>query len=256
MNKLKNNRVGEIRRMNCGEECEIIKYINASDIYVKFKETNKEFRGNYEAFCGGKIKDTFLPTVCGVGYIGYETVKEDDKYLQSYKSWRQILIRGYDKTFKEKNKSYSDCLVWDEWSYYGDFKKWFNENYYEVEGEQMHIDKDILYKGNKIYSPKTCCYVPQRINTLFTKSNVLRGKYPIGVSYRKDINKFISRCSVFNNGKKQNVHLGRFKTPIEAFSAYKEFKENYIKQVADEYKDKIPIKLYEAMYNYIVEITD
>lgn len=36
----------------------------------------------------------------------------------------------------------------------------------------------------------------------------------------------------------------------------KEFKENYIKEVANEYKDKIPQKLYEAMYRYKVEIDD
>ena len=44
--------------------------------------------------------------------------------------------------------------------------------------------------------------------------------------------------------------------PEEAFRAYKQFKEDYIKQVADEYKDKIPQKLYDAMYNYKVDITD
>ena len=47
-----------------------------------------------------------------------------------------------------------------------------------------------------------------------------------------------------------------FNTPQEAFQAYKKFKENYIKQVADEYKEYIPQKLYEAMYNYEVEIGD
>ena len=33
-------------------------------------------------------------------------------------------------------------------------------------------------------------------------------------------------------------------------------KENEIKLTADQYKDKIPKKLYNAMYNYKVEITD
>lgn len=36
----------------------------------------------------------------------------------------------------------------------------------------------------------------------------------------------------------------------------KTVKRAYIKQVADEYKDKIPKKLYDALYAYIVEITD
>ena len=33
-------------------------------------------------------------------------------------------------------------------------------------------------------------------------------------------------------------------------------KEQYIKQVADEYKGRIPDRLYEAMYKWEVEIDD
>ena len=40
---------------------------------------------------------------------------------------------------------------------------------------------------------------------------------------------------------------------IEYFNNYK---ENLIKKKANEYKNKIPKKLYDAMYNYKVEITD
>lgn len=46
------------------------------------------------------------------------------------------------------------------------------------------------------------------------------------------------------------------KTPEEAFQVYKVAKETYIKEVADEWKDKINPKVYQAMYNYQVEITD
>ena len=45
----------------------------------------------------------------------------------------------------------------------------------------------------------------------------------------------------------------------EAFKLYKNSKENNIKQVADQYKQKypnFPQKLYDAMYSYEVEITD
>lgn len=58
--------------------------------------------------------------------------------------------------------------------------------------------------------------------------------------------------------EKNKKYLGRF--PLdqveEAFLTYKRFKENYIKQVADEYKNLIPDKVYQALYNYKVEITD
>jgi len=68
---------------------------------------------------------------------------------------------------------------------------------------------------------------------------------------------FESCCSKIVNYKKKTIYIGRFSNPKEAFyDGYKPFKENYIKQVADEYKDKIPEKLYDALYRYEVEITD
>ena len=60
--------------------------------------------------------------------------------------------------------------------------EWIENNYYEVSGEKMCLDKDILCKGNKIYSRETCIFVPSRINTLFIKCNKSRGKDPIGAT--------------------------------------------------------------------------
>ena len=51
-------------------------------------------------------------------------------------------------------------------------------------------------------------------------------------------------------------YLGCYETIEKAFQAYKQFKEQYIKEIADEYKDKIPKELYEAMYNWVVEWND
>ena len=84
-----------------------------------------------------------------------------------------------------------------------------------------------------------------------------RGKYPIGVSWHKASNKFIARCNILDKqNNRKIIHVGLYNTVEEAFLAYKNFKENYIKQVADEYKNLIPKRLYEAMYSYEVEIND
>ena len=50
--------------------------------------------------------------------------------------------------------------------------------------------------------------------------------------------------------------LGRFDSVEEAFNAYKEAKEKYIKEVAEKWKDKIDPRAYEALYNYTVDIDD
>ena len=51
-------------------------------------------------------------------------------------------------------------------------------------------------------------------------------------------------------------HVGTYASISEAFQAYKQYKEKEIKRIADEYKNKIPQKLYDALYAYEVEITD
>lgn len=131
-------------------------------------------------------------------------------------------------------------------------------NYYNFDKERLELDKDILHKGNKIYNPIDCIFAPKTINTLFIQHKNKRNNLPIGVCLTKQSTKFQSKCMVRDYNKKRNkkVYLGLYNTPEEAFNAYKQFKEKYIKQVADEYKDKIPKKLYDAMYRYEVEITD
>lgn len=164
-----------------------------------------------------------------------------------------MIRRCYSKKDQLRNPTYSICTVCKEWQCYENFKKWFDENYYEIPNEKMCLDKDVLMKNNKKYSPQNCAFVPAEINGLFTKRQNDRGDYPIGVTYHKDKDTYEARCSI-GNGKRK--HLGYFNNPKEAFYKYKEFKEIYIKQVADKYKSWLPQKVYNAMYLYEVEITD
>jgi hypothetical protein len=202
-------------------------------------------------------KNSYERTVHGVGYIGEGEYIVSTKrvYTPHYIYWTTMLKRCYSENFHKSYKSYKDCTVAEEWHNFQNFAAWYDDNFYEVEGEIMCLDKDILVKGNKVYSPDTCIFVPLTINNLFVKSNASRGNYPIGVSLRKDTikNPFRVICSV---GKRKQKCVGHFSTPEEGFQAYKIFKEGVIGQFAYKYKDKIPLKLYESMIKYEVEITD
>ena len=57
-------------------------------------------------------------------------------------------------------------------------------------------------------------------------------------------------------GKGKLKHLGYFKTETEAFNAYKQAKEVFVKEQANEWKGKIDDRAYNALMNYQVEITD
>ena len=250
------NRIGEVSYNNYGSKMEIIEYIDANHIVVKFSNEYK-VKASYKRFQDGEISNPYDKTVYGIGYLGegdFVTGK-GNLHTKMYETWRDMIRRSYDINTKAKYSTYKNVTCCKEWHNFQNFGKWFNENYYEIEGQKMDLDKDILHKGNKIYSPETCIFVPHNINSLFIKSNKTRGTLPIGVT--KNGNKYMARCNCvdeFGNNIRKTV--GRASTSEKAFELYKDFKESYIKQVADEYKDKIPMELYEAMYNWVVEIDD
>ena len=72
----------------------------------------------------------------------------------------------------------------------------------------------------------------------------------LGVDFHK--NKYRARCETLDGNK----FIGNYNSEKEAFIAYKKFKENYIKTVADQYKNNIPNNVYKAMMSYIVEEND
>lgn len=247
------NRLGEIRENIYGTKMKIIEYNDANDILVEFQDEIKHIQHtSYSAFKKGKVSNPFDKTYLEIGYLGVGNYNSYDNQ-EIYSHWSNMLQRCYNN----KQLSYFDCEVCDEWLCFQNFAKWYEENYYEVEGEIMCLDKDIFLKNNKIYSPTTCFFVPKRINNLFTKRQNDRGDTAVGVNYHKATGKYQARCNTIDNkGKIKRVYLGVYKTEEEAFEVYKNFKENYIKQVADEYYNYIPRELWKALWEYQVEITD
>ena len=251
------DRTGEINYNKNGTEMKIIEYISYNKIIVEFQDKYKaKVTSQYGEFKKGKTRNPYDKNVFSVGYMG-EGKYTEKTHFKIYNTWKAMLGRCYDPYSLNKEPSYINCYVEEYLHNFQNFAKWYEENYYEIEGDTMCLDKDILEKNNKIYDREHMIFVPKRINTLFVKNDVNRGKYPIGVYYNKKENKFRSQLSFLNKeGVKKRKDLGRFNTSTEAFNKYKIEKENYIKQVADEYKDFIPIELYNAMYNYEVEIND
>lgn len=169
---------------------------------------------------------------------------------KAHQTWLQMLERCGSEIYKRKFPTYTNVSVCCEWRCFSNFEKWYQEqSIWRHKG--WHLDKDILVKGNKIYSPDTCCFVPPQINTLFTQRSRCRGKYPIGVHLGNN-GKYCASLRL--NGERK--YLGYFDSPEEAFYAYKVAKEAWIKEVADKWKDQLDPRVYEAMYNYKVEITD
>lgn len=187
--------------------------------------------------------------------IDYSTCS-NGKTLKEYSLWSSMLTRCTEKLWVSR-PTYVGTTCSENFKSYSFFYEWCQEQVgfgnTDENGKSWCLDKDLLIKGNKIYSEEVCVFVPHRINNLLTKRNASRGKFPIGVYMETTRNRFHALCSV---GKSKRKHLGYFNTPQEAFQAYKTFKEALIKQVANEYKEQLDSRVYEALMNYEVNEND
>ena len=201
---------------------------------------------------GGKFKSGET-LVAGVGFNDgtYPSVGTKEHSL-----WRSMLARCYKESNLLKKPAYRGCTVSDNFKNYTYFYEWCNKqvgfNCLDENGRVFALDKDLLIKGNKVYSESTCIFVPMEINNLIVKSDSVRGNYPIGVVYDKERDKFQTKLWIDNKPK----FLGRFETVDEAFEKYKECKEAHIKAVAEKWKHLIDFRAYDALMNYKVEVTD
>ena len=266
----KTDRTGEIGVSNEGCVIKIVKYNDARDVIVEFQDEHKyRVHANYQAFKKGKCKNPFYPSVYGYGYLGTDkngnvpkmSEFKDGKWCVTweYRKWQGMLRRCFDNKLKERNPTYKDVTCCNRWLCFANFLEDFEilkQEYNWSKDEKLTLDKDILHKGNKIYSLENCVLVPQWINKLFTKRDAKRGNCPIGVSYHKGAKKYEAQCNI--NGK--TISLGYYNTIEQAFNAYKQAKEQEIKRIAEDCISKGFItkdsRLYKAMISYQVKIDD
>ena len=195
--------------------------------------------------------------VHGVGVNDAEQlISEGGKVCKAYTLWSGMLLRCTN-VWWIRHPTYSGVACSENFKSYTYFCNWCDKqiggNEKDKDGTSWQLDKDLLVRGNKLYSEDTCCFIPKRINLLLIKRDKLRGNCLIGACYNNINKTFISQC---NNGTGKQVYLGSFKTAQEAFLAYKTFKEALIKQVANEYKEMLDSRVYEALMNYEVNEND
>lgn len=163
--------------------------------------------------------------------------------------YNNMYQRCYNEKVHKLKPYYKDCTMCDEWKNDKEsFYQWVNDgNFYEIDGEPtVHLDKDILVKGNLIYSPDTCIFAPASINELFGGSankqttDLPKGVKKVGERFKPEI----------------KGYLENYSTIEEAWEVYRLHRQAKIISTADKYLGKIPYKLYEAMLNWKLEITD
>ena len=79
-----------------------------------------------------------------------------------YRAWKNMLKRCHSDKYQKDRPTYIGCSVCKEWLTFSNFRRWMLTQ--DWQGKQ--IDKDIKFKGNKIYSPETCMFVTNKENTI------------------------------------------------------------------------------------------
>lgn len=187
-----------------------------------------------------------MKSVRGVGYnLGGKYDSHNGKHpTDAYGVWSNMLARCYCQKTQQNQPTYVGVTVCDDWHNFQNFADWYYSQKFKGKGYQL--DKDLLLPNNKVYSPQVCCFVPKELNMLLLNNPSRRGEYPQGVCYNKQKKRYQANISM--NGVA--THLGRFDCPQEAYMVYKTAKERHVKDMANEYRDRITIDTYEALMRW------
>lgn len=250
-------KIGDSFETNNFGTCSVVAYKSALEVYVQFGES-PPVRTRVSDLRSGEVKNPFKRVKYEIGFIGVgEYSTKTHRYL--YDLWSAMFQRCYDKKFLEINPTYSEVFVSDRWHNFQNFAK----DVLEMKGSEFlrstgtgssyQLDKDLLVKGNKMYSKDTCCLLPKDINNALVKKDSCRGDLPIGVcrinSYKNPYRAAISTSGVVE-------YLGCYPTPELAFQAYKERKELLFRELAGKYKNSLDERAYTALMSYEISIDD
>lgn len=147
---------------------------------IKFLNTGYECVVDGSHFSSGEIRDPMARLAQGIGYLGVgeHTITKKGKVTKEGHLWHNMLIRCYSEEYQNRTPTYKGCSVCERWQCFQDFcedlpklpgyEDWINNDNYA-------LDKDSIVKGNKIYSPETCCFIYEGDNT--TLSNISKNLY-------------------------------------------------------------------------------
>lgn len=251
---------GQIYQTNQGYQIQIIDYMDAYNVIVRFLHDGFIKRARMSNIKTGLVDYPYKPNKYGAVFgVGPYSASNSRKI---HSIWFGMLSRCYDEKYKiRRYRMYDNSTVCKEWFNFQNFAFWYYNYLSHLNPDpslNYQIDKDILQQGiiNKVYSSSTCCIVPRPINSAFECMNEIRSEeyqnLPKGVDLHiqsKGKMRYIARCS-FGAGR-NGVYLGIYDTPEEAFLAHKIAKERYIHELADKYFsiNAITKQVYDALYS-------
>lgn len=152
---------GSVHKTNGFGDLEIVEYKSSKLVHILFVATGSETVATATNIRPGVVKDKNVPSICGIGFIGYGRMTSTHR---SYNTWKGMIGRCYDESVLEKYPTYRGCEVCEEWHNFQNFAEWYDSNYPD-DGKAYHLDKDKKQKGNKLHSPSTCVFLSPQENS-------------------------------------------------------------------------------------------
>lgn len=194
------------------------------------------------------------------GKVTWQELNLEQEYIEyenkastyAYKVYDGIKKRcGNTKDDGKTGKCYDKSTMWQKWlDNPKEFVKWYLFHYYECEGEEMDVDKDLFGDGSGMYHEDFCCILPKGLNTLLANSKkhyeegqTPENSLPLGVRYNSKTNKYYGEITF--TGAERSITLSEWDTPEEAFAEYKIMKQADILSVVAKYKENIPDYIYD-----------
>lgn len=232
---------GTTHKTNQGYEIRVIKDISPTRKVVKFLDEHGYMTETpTSSIARGSIKNPFHPSLLGRGFVGVGIYNSKDR---EYQLWKTVLNNVYNV----KSKKVKLCK---EWHNFQTFAKDINELYgfdlKDKEGRFYNLSKDIMPSKKKIYSKKTCVFIPPEINAFLNHNKQKEGGLPTGVKYRHQDRRYETKINICGRSKYISSGL-----TIELMrQLYINARNKRARELAEVYKGKVDIRVIDFLLNY------
>lgn len=239
--------VGDIYNITDGGTITVLEIVSSTNVLIRHNDRHGHTcRVQAIYIATGGIKNPYTPTLYGRGYIGFGqyVCSINGQHTREYRVWNAIFQRCYNPTVQVKQPQYIGCTVDERWWNFQNFASWYcNSGYVNL---NYDIDKDLLIRGNRVYSPDVCLMLPREINSAIANRFSDNG-LPNGVSATNG--KYVARASF--GGKARN--FGTYETTLEASMAYNKARQQHLLNIAEKWRNHIEPRAYKALLVYAQE---
>lgn len=148
--------LNEAGRTEHGEMLYDIKYLESG--YINRRRRRVEIRR-------GEVRDRYAPNICGVACIGDINVPNKRCIERKiYDTWKNMIYRCYNPNCSSyKTYGGNGVTVCNQWlcfeNFYEDIQRLPGYNKDLIMNNILELDKDIINRSEKQYSPQTCQWV-------------------------------------------------------------------------------------------------